>query len=80
MDEKFNTLLSISIIPEVVDLIVKNEGIDDIFAINEFYNSQTYLLLSKEETKFWHYSPLTLFLIWKNEKDTGNILFPEECA
>ncbi len=77
MDERFNAILSISIIPATVDLIVKNEGLDDIDAINEFYNSKTYGLLSEEETKLWHYSPLTLYSMWKGEKETGEILFPE---
>lgn len=78
MDEKFNALLSISIIPPIVDLIVKNESIDDFVAINEFYFSNTYRLLSEEETKLWHYSPLTLYMMWKSEKETGEIVFPEE--
>ena len=51
MDEKFNFILSIVIIPQAVDLIVKNEGLDDISAINEFYHSKTYELLAKEQTK-----------------------------
>ena len=57
MDEKFNAILSIAIIPEVISLISKNENIDKIQAINEFYDSKVYSLLSDEETKMWHYSP-----------------------
>ncbi len=51
MDEKFNSILSIVIIPQTVDLIVKKEGLDDISAISEFYNSKTCEMLAKEETK-----------------------------
>ena len=78
MDEKFNSILSITIIPQTVDLIVKNEGVDDISAMNEFYCSKTYEMLAKEETKMWHFSPRTIYEMWKHEKETGEIVFPEE--
>ena len=78
MDEKFNSILSIVLIPQIVDLIVKNEGIDDISAMNEFYYSKTYEMLSKEESKMWHFSSLTVYSMWKHEKETGEIIFPEE--
>ncbi len=78
MDEKFNSILSIALIPQTVDLIVNNEGLDDISAMNEFYNSQTYEMLAKEETKMWHFSPMTIYSMWKHEKETGQLVFPEE--
>ena len=78
MDERFNSILSIAIIPQTVDLIVKNEGLDDIAAINEFYNSETYEMLAREETKMWHFSPMTVYSMWKHEKETGEVVFPEE--
>lgn len=78
MDEKFNSILSIALIPQVVDLIVKNEGVDDISAMNEFYYSKTYEMLAKEETKMWHFSPMTVYSMWKHEKETGEVVFPEE--
>ena len=78
MDEKFNSILSIALIPQTVDLIVKNEGLDDIAAMNEFYRSKTYEMLAKEETKMWHFSPMTVYSMWKHEKETGEVVFPEE--
>ena len=78
MDEKFNSILSIALIPKIVDLIARNEGLDDISAMNEFYLSGTYELLAKEETKMWHFSPMTIYSMWKHEKETGEIVFPEE--
>lgn len=80
MDEKFNAILSIAIIPQTVSLIAQNEKIDEIKALNEFYNSKVYALLSDEETKMWHYSPLMIYSMWKGEKETGEIPFPEEAA
>ena len=78
MDEKFNSILSIARIPQTVDLIVKNEGLDYISAMNEFYHSKTYEMLAKEETKMWHFSPMTVYSMWKHEKETGEVVFPEE--
>ncbi len=78
MDEKFNSILSIALIPQTVALIVEKEGLDDISAMNEFYQSKVYDLLSKEETKVWHFSPLTVYMMWKQEKEIGEVIFPEE--
>lgn len=78
MDDKFNTILSIIIIPQTIDLIVKNLGLDEIKALNEFYCSKTYEMLSKEETKMWHFSPMTVYSMWKYERETGELVFPEE--
>ena len=78
MDEKFNSILSIALIPQTVALIVEKDGLDDITAIKEFYQSGVYDLLSREETKLWHYSAHTVYMMWKHEKETGEIAFPED--
>lgn len=78
MDEKFAAVLSIALIPQTVAMIAEKEGMDEIAAINAFYCSGTYEMLSREETKMWHFSPLTVYTVWKNEKETGKIDFPEE--
>ena len=78
MDAKFHSILSIALIPQTVDIIVKKERLDDISAMNTFYQSKTYELLSNEETKMWHFSPLTVYSMWKREIETGEVIFPEE--
>ncbi len=78
MDKRFNSVLSIALIPQTVALIVEKDGLDDISAMNEFYKSKVYDILSKEETKLWHYSPLTVYMMYKHEKETGEVVFPEE--
>ncbi len=78
MDEKFTTLLSVVIVPEVIELMMQNKKLDEVSAITQFYESKTYEALAKEETKVWHFSPLTIFSMWKHEKETGILLFPEE--
>ena len=77
MDKQFNTILSIALIPQIVDLIITNYKISDSLALERFYSSKTYELLSKEETKIWHYSPLTIYGMWESEAKTGEIIFPE---
>ncbi len=77
-EEKFSALLGVSIVPQVVDIIVREKKLSDIAAISAFYRSETYALLEKEETKVWHYSPLTIYNIWNTEKETGKIELPEE--
>ena len=77
-EEKYSALLSMAIVPQVVDIIVREEHMSDVEAINVFYQSETYALLEKEETKIWHYSPLTIYHIWKTERKTGKIELPEE--
>lgn len=79
MDKQFSSLLSVVIIPQVVDLIAVKENISEKNAIEEFYDSQVYKVLEREETKVWHYSPLTIYFMWKSEREIGEIAFPEEC-
>lgn len=73
---KFKALLTL-IIPQVVDLIVTNHRVDEISAIKSFYDSEVYSLLEQEDTKMWHLSPLTLFNMYDEERNTGSITFPE---
>ena len=75
---QFNSLLSVILIPQVINIIKEKEEIDEMVAHNEFYNSKTYEVLSNEETKVWHYSALTIYMMWKEEKETGELVFPEE--
>ena len=51
---------------------------DEITAAKEFYNSKVYALLEQEDTKLWHFSALTLFNMFDEEKKTSSITFPEE--
>lgn len=78
MDSKFNAVLSISIIPKIMELIVTRESLDENSALTSFYESKTYELLSDKNTEIWHYSPMTLYQMWKEEKEKGVINFPEE--
>lgn len=76
-DKKFEAILTL-LVPKVVQLISENYRMDEIAAAREFYESKVYSLLEQEDTKLWHFSPLTLFNMYDEEKKTGNFEIPEE--
>lgn len=76
-EEKFSALIGL-IVPQIVHLIVEKYSCDEISATQEFYNSEVYALLEEEDTKLWHFSPLTLFNMFIEEKETGEFYIPEE--
>lgn len=77
-EEKFGAVMGI-LVPQVVRLITEKYLSDELTAAKEFYNSKVYELLEQEETKVWHFSPLTLFNMFDEEKRTGTFEIPEEC-
>lgn len=76
-EEKFGAVMGV-LVPQVIRLITENYSYDERIAANEFYGSNLYALLEQEDTKFWHFSPLTLFNMFNEEKKTGNFEIPEE--
>lgn len=64
--------------PQIISLITKNYAYDEMTAVNEFYKSDLYALLEEEDTKLWHFSPLTLFNMFDEEKKNGAFEIPEE--
>lgn len=75
--KKFEAVLML-IVPQVVHLITENYLDDEISAAKSFYCSKVYESLEQEETKMWHFSPLTLFNMYDEERKTGTFAFPEE--
>ena len=63
-EEKFGAVMGV-IVPQVIRLITENYLYDEMTAVNEFYESELYALLEQEETKLWHFSPLTLFNMYE---------------
>lgn len=76
-EEKFSAIMGL-IIPQVISLMIKEYGYDELEATSELYHSKLYALLEEEETKLWHFSPLTLFNMFDEEKKTGSFFMPEE--
>jgi hypothetical protein len=75
--EKLNALLIVSN-PAIVQLIMKNKGLDTITATKLLYNSKLYAMLENESSKLWHLSALTLYELLEEELSTGKINYPEE--
>lgn len=76
-DQQFKAVLTL-ILPKLIALISDNENINEIEATNQLYQSDLYNLLEDESTKLWHFSPLTLYNMYYEEKTSGTITFPEE--
>lgn len=76
-DSKFLGIM-ILLVPQVVQLICDKYLVDEIQATREFYESQVYALLEQEGTDFWHFSPLTLLIMYDSERKTGSFEIPEE--
>ena len=76
-EEKFGAVMGL-LVEQIVHLITENYAYDEMIASNEFYNSKVYALLEQEDTKLWHFSPLTLFNMFDEEKKTGSFELPEE--
>ena len=76
-DKKFEATLTL-LVPQVINLICENYPLDEMAASREFYESKVYSLLEQEETKLWHFIPLTLFNMFYDEKATGDFRMPEE--
>ena len=66
--------------PMVIQTLLEKTGEDTLSLLKNFYNSEVYALLEDENTKMWHYSPLTIYEMFKSEIETGKIAFPEEAA
>ena len=75
--QKFEAML-VLIVPQIVNLITEKYLLDEVTAHKEFYESRVYSFLEQEDTKLWHFSALTLFNMFEEEKQTGIITFPEE--
>lgn len=74
--EKFVALMPY-ISADLVNMIVKKQGITEEEAIKKLYTSKLYSILEKEETKVWHYSTPMLYSLLEQEEKTGTIQFPD---
>ncbi len=76
-EERFSVIMTL-LVPQVIDLITENSACDELTATKAFYQSKVYSVLEQEDTKLWHFSPLTLFSMFDEETKTGDFAFPEE--
>ena len=76
-DKKFEAILTL-LVPQIINLVCENYPMDEMEASREFDESKVYSLLEQEDTKLWHFSPLTLFNMYDEEKRTGDFQIPED--
>jgi hypothetical protein len=78
MEQQRFTAILIFLIPQILSLIMVEYKIDDEKAAELFYSSSLYKRLEEEQTKLWHLSARALFELFKEERETGKITYPEE--
>lgn len=78
-NEQLSVYLGVTL-PEVIRIVMEKTGLDVESATEAFYSSKVYEALSDETTKAWHYGPMTLSLMFAEERETGNFTWPEEAC
>lgn len=64
-------------IKDVIALIMDNKKQHFLEAVRYLYISELYKYLSKEETKFWHFSSYKLFDLLEEEKQNNMFELPD---
>jgi hypothetical protein len=72
---QFKSILQLNT-PLIIKEIVKSHNVDDKTAIEMFYSSSLYEKYTDEATKLWHYSPVVMSGLLKQEIETGEIEYP----
>ncbi len=78
MGEKQLSGILVMLVPQIIKEITDTEKISEDEATESFYNSKVYSVLENEKAKLWHLSPKAIYELYKQEKQTGKIDFPEE--
>lgn len=77
-ESQISTLLSICIIPQIIDEIKEFYDNEDEVAIKEFYKSNLFDKLQNPDTGLWHLSAKSLAQMFLLEVKEQIIEFPEE--
>ncbi len=74
--DKFDAIMPI-ISSDLVSLISKKQDISESEALEQLYSTKLYATLEKEESKVWQYSTEMLYSLFIQEKETGELTFPD---
>lgn len=66
------------IVPRLIGTIMENMSVTEKDALTMLYSSKLYEQLDKDRTKMWHLSVPTLYEMFREEQETGQITYPEE--
>ena len=76
-NEQFKSVLQLNN-PLIIREIVKTQKVNEKKAIELFYSSSLYEKYADESTKLWHFSPVVMADLLKQELETGEIEYPVE--
>jgi hypothetical protein len=66
------------IVPRLIKMIIENMGVSEKEALTMLYSSKLYEQLDNDKTMLWHLSVPTLYEMFREELETGQITYPEE--
>lgn len=78
-ERQYGAFLAV-LLPSVVHCVAVADGVSENEATSRLFSSQLFEKLSDEKLKLWHYSPATLCEIYRAERETGKLIFPEEAC
>lgn len=78
MSDKQLSAMLVLLVPMIVREIIENEELSEDTATENFYNSDVYSVLENEKSKLWHLSPKAIYELYRQEKETGSVEYPEE--
>ena len=76
-DLQFKSIMQLNN-PLIINEIVKTHDVDEKTAIELFYCSGLYEKYADEHTKLWHFSPVVIADLLRQEIETGEIEYPVE--
>jgi hypothetical protein len=71
-------MLLTSLTSQTVKELAVRHRISELEAARLFYKSKVYKMLENEKTKFWHFSYMSLCMMYDEEKEKGGFAIPEE--
>jgi hypothetical protein len=75
--DRFSMMLT-SLASQTIKEIAVRYKIPELEAARLFYKSEVYKMLENEKTKFWHFSYMSLCMMYDEEKEKGDFAIPEE--
>ncbi|MDR1429933.1 MAG: hypothetical protein LBI85_06550 [Spirochaetaceae bacterium] len=74
---RFSMMLSL-LASQTIKEIASRHKMPELEAARLFYKSKVYRMLENEKTKFWHFSYMSLCMMYDEEKEKGSFAMPEE--
>jgi hypothetical protein len=74
---RFSMLLTLLASQTIKEIAVRHK-MPELEAARLFYKSEVYKMLENEKTKFWHFSYMSLCMMYDEEKGKSCFSIPEE--